>query len=98
MKFEQVRNWLDTNGKDRHWLAKQLGTSKSTVDGWFAGRPIAGPAEILLKHLMAKPLPLNPEFTLEEYERLTAEAQKLNISVHEFVIRAAKKEAGIPVE
>ena len=35
---EQIKAWLRSNGRDRHWLAEQLNTTKSVVDSWFSSR------------------------------------------------------------
>lgn len=31
-----LKEWLDGLGKDRHWLAGELGISKRTLDNWFS--------------------------------------------------------------
>lgn len=36
MNKEQIRDWLDSVGHDRFWLAEQIGTTKGTVDQWFS--------------------------------------------------------------
>ena len=34
----EVKAWLRSIGKDRRWLARELGTTKGVVDSWFSSR------------------------------------------------------------
>lgn len=83
MDKDTLKGWLTTEGKDRHWLATQLGVSKGTVDQWFSrGFPewaiksierITNPAD-------AKPGGnLEVTFSAEEFERIEAARKLLGI-------------------
>lgn len=49
---DQIRDWLLENGRDRLWLAKACGTSKGTVDQWFAERGFSESAKATIRALM----------------------------------------------
>jgi hypothetical protein len=31
-----LKEWLNNQGKDRHWLADEIGVAKRTLDNWFS--------------------------------------------------------------
>lgn len=35
MSKDEIKAWLASIGKDRHWLAEQIGSTKGTIDQWF---------------------------------------------------------------
>lgn len=91
MKIETIRRWLKSTGQDRAWLAAQCGVSKSTVDGWMAGRPITKPSLNLIAGLMFKNRNLAPRFTTEEYEAIARAAKKDGKTLDEWVTDAVLK-------
>jgi hypothetical protein len=36
MDKDKLKSWLATEGRDREWLANQIGSVKGTVDQWFS--------------------------------------------------------------
>lgn len=93
MKAVEIRNWLKDNGKDRQWLAEQVGASKSTVDGWLSGRPIPAPTQKLIEIALAKPPPIRPEMSWREWEEINERAKAEQMDPDAWVIAAALKEA-----
>jgi hypothetical protein len=74
MQLESIERWLSDLGRDRHWFAEKLGTSKHTVDGWFAGRNIPKSKLIAIEALMRgasqAARPFTVSFTTDEFEEI----------------------------
>lgn len=34
--IQDIKDWLASTGRDRAWLAEQIGSTKGTVDQWFS--------------------------------------------------------------
>lgn len=73
MEKADIKRWLKDTGRNREWLALQLGIKKRSVDNWFSSqRNIAVRAQIEIARLMeqypagtsASSLPDAPENTL----------------------------------
>ena len=88
----QIKQWLKTISRTRHWLAEQCGVSKLTVDGWMNGRTIPKPAATIINNLMFKMAPITPRFSIEEYNRIqqAAKAEKMSIEawIEKTIIKA----------
>lgn len=55
MNKQDVKTWLRSIGKDRDWLAEQIGVKKRSVDNWLSSnRDIAAKAQIIIARLMAQ--------------------------------------------
>lgn len=55
MEKEEVKIWLKAIGKDRSWLAEQIGVKKRSVDNWLSShRDIAAKAQIIIARLMTQ--------------------------------------------
>lgn len=54
MTKDEIRQWLDSIGQDRHWLAEQCASQKSTVDSWFSTKGFPPWALKIIEHLMEK--------------------------------------------
>lgn len=87
MKPDQIKQWLKETGKDRVWLAEKCGVSKSTVDGWMAGRTIPRPAAATINSLMFAETPLSPKFTLEQFSRIQQRDKAEGVSVEEWIAK-----------
>jgi len=88
MNTENIKRWLKDIGKNRDWLAQHCGVSKSTVDGWMAGRPLPKPSMNIITGLMFKDRPLAPKFTPEEFEKMVQAAKAEGMSMDEWVAKA----------
>jgi len=90
---QQINQWLEHTGRSRADLAKDLNVSAETVKGWLSSkRPITGAALQLLQILM-KPTPvINPEFSLEEWNKIQALAEEKGISTREWINSVLKCE------
>ena len=65
----ELAEWLSQVGKDRNWLAGELGVSIGTVNGWFSegsNRPIPKPTARLIENLMRSTQLGEPQFTFGE--------------------------------
>jgi hypothetical protein len=91
MNPSQIKTWLKTTGKDRHWLAEKCGVHKSTVDGWLSGRPIPKPALAVLSGLIYKDEPISPRFTIEQFAKIQQKAKAEGMSVDSWIERAVLK-------
>ena len=85
MKTEPIKVWLKESGHDRHWLAKQCAVSKSTVDGWMAGRGIPRPSQTIIAGLMYADKPIAPRFTMDQYSRIQQQAAKEGLAVDAWI-------------
>lgn len=55
MNKQDVKMWLRSIGKDREWLAEQIGVKKRSVDNWLSShRDIAAKAQIIIARLMTQ--------------------------------------------
>lgn len=55
MEKADIKRWLKSTGRNREWLALQLGIKKRSVDNWFSSqRNIAVRAQIEIARLMEK--------------------------------------------
>lgn len=64
-----IAEWLLQIGKDRSWLAQEIGVSIGTVNGWFSegsNRPIPKPTANLIENLMRSTDLGEPTFTFQE--------------------------------
>lgn len=73
----EIRDWLESLGKDRVWLAAQCGTTKHTVDSWFSKRGFPKPALVIIEKLMRESSgshvgPVTASFTISEFEEIEA--------------------------
>lgn len=94
MTPDTIKDWLDEQGRDRHWLAGKCGVSKATVDGWLSnGRTIPGTALIVLKDLMDPGRPLTPALDYATWKRLEAKAVLRRQSLDDFVAEILRREA-----
>lgn len=87
MKPDQIKQWLKETGKDRAWLAEKCGVSKSTVDGWMAGRTIPKPAIVTISSLMFEETSLSPKFTLDQFSKIQQRAKAEGVSVEEWIAK-----------
>lgn len=86
MTPETIKDWLKSNHKDRHWLARECGVHKQTVDGWLsAGRPISTPAANILAGIIKGKKTLNPRLTLEEYNKAQNAAAAAGQTLEEWI-------------
>lgn len=81
MNKDELREWLDTIGQDRFWLAEKCGVAKSTVDSWFSTREIPDPALKIIEHLRREGAAWNDDpnsikLTIAEFERIDRARQK----------------------
>lgn len=53
MDKEELRSLLKTSGKTREWLAREIGVSKSNVDGMLSNRRITERTEIAIRRAFA---------------------------------------------
>lgn len=91
MDIEKLRNWLKTNGKDRAWLAEKCGVSKHTVDGWFAGRQISGPAKAAVERVLAGPPTIGDlKMSLDEWQQIQDRAAHEGVGPLEWIARVIK--------
>ena len=94
-----IKDWLDEQGKDRHWLAEKCGVKKATVDGWLSnGRPIPATALIVLRDVMNPGRPLTPSLEYSTWKRLEAKAEMRRKSLEDFVAEILRREAEAPDE
>ena len=77
MDVQFVKQWLETNQKDRFWFAEQTGYSKRTVDTWFTEGSFPMPVQKILPFLLAKTQSETPspdlqqiKFTAQEWDAL----------------------------
>jgi hypothetical protein len=99
MNADEIKDWLDSIGKDRHWLAEKCGVKKNTVDGWLSnGRPISGPALLVLKELMNPGRPLTPALDYTTWKRLEAKAAMRRISLEQLIAEILTHEAAVSDE
>ncbi len=85
-----IREYLKKNSKDRHWLADQIGVSKHTVDGWFAGREIPKSASLAIRKLIGGPPQVDVKISLSEWQRLSDKAAKEGISIDALIAAIVK--------
>lgn len=81
MTKENIRDWLDTIGQDRFWLASQLGSTKGTLDQWFS-RGFPEWAEKAIKRIAAQQSsadsdPNSVQFTIAEFEMIDRARRKV---------------------
>jgi len=76
MNAETIKEWLKNEGRDRTWLAEQIGYTKGSVNNWLsAGRAIPEPAKKLIDLLMQGRSsnlndPFHVTFTAGEFEEI----------------------------
>jgi len=98
MDDTEVREWLKATNRSRDWLAVECNVSAATVKGWLsAGKPITGAAEALIRRLMHSGIKLDPEFTLEEWDRIKAHASAAGLSPHAWIKQVLKDEISKPI-
>jgi len=56
MTKDNIKTWLKRSGRDRAWLADQLGVSKKTVDNWLSVQDIPEAKLALIQRLHADDL------------------------------------------
>ncbi len=81
----ELRNWLKANGKSREWLAAEVGISKHTIDGWFAGRPITKSAKPNLERLIKGAPSVEYRTTLNQAARIIEAAKEDGMEPMEWV-------------
>lgn len=76
MTTDEIRDWLDSTGRDRFWLAEQIGSTKGTVDQWFSKRGFPEYAVKIIERLQSDAgTTTDPDvalvtFTLAEFEEI----------------------------
>lgn len=75
MDNETIEAWLDSLGKDRHWLASEMGISKGTLDNGFS-KGFTARAKKQIQDLMNPPDAMELEFTDRQFDLIT-EAMKI---------------------
>lgn len=91
LKTEAIKSWLKSIKKDRAWLAGQCGVSKSTVDGWMAGRVIPNPAQHIIAALMYADKPVSPRFSMEQFAKIQQKAKQEGLTLQEWVEKTVIK-------
>jgi len=80
MDKEEIKDWLSKTGKDRTWLADQIGCTPGTLNQWFSKLGFPEWACKSLQRLMnptgGSSTALEVSFTASEFERIEA-ARKL---------------------
>lgn len=80
MDKEEIKDWLSKTGKDRTWLADQIGCTPGTLNQWFSKLGFPEWAIKSLQRLMnptgGSSTALEVSFTASEFERIEA-ARKL---------------------
>lgn len=90
---QEITRWLDKTGRTRSDLAKELNVSFGTVKGWLsANRPISGAALKLLQMLMTPSPVINPQFTLEEWNKMEALAKAEGLNARQWINSVLKRE------
>ena len=93
---EQIKAWLRSNGRERHWLAEQLNTTKSVVDSWFSSRGFPDDRLLAISQLM------DPEdetsliripFTDEQFRDTQRAAQIVSSDFQDYCQRAINAQA-----
>lgn len=97
---EEIKQWLADHGKDRQWLADQLGLTKSTVNNWLSTtltipegkqaviRRIFAAEEAAEKNRLQQLQPQNQifsvEVTLAEFRLISQAAKEANQTIEEW--------------
>lgn len=87
MDKKALTNWLGSLGKDREWLAGEIGSAKGTVDQWFS-KGFPEWAEKSIERLMNPPgnetAGLEVTFTARQFERIEQARQLVGLKRKEF--------------
>jgi hypothetical protein len=81
MTKHEIKDWLDKSGKDRAWLAQQVGCTIGTLNQWFSKLGFPEWALLSIERLanpqQDKTCGLEVTFTAREFDRIE-EARKLS--------------------
>lgn len=80
LNAESIKSWLAGQGRDRAWLAEQVGVKKNTVDNWLSrGKPIPAWKQEAIARMMFQRetslrdvIAVSVRFTAEEMAALQA--------------------------
>ncbi len=95
MDKEKLKGWLTTEGKDREWLAGQLGCSKGTIDQWFSrGFPEWAHKSIarLMTPAGTNTSGLEVSFSAQEFERIETARKLLGMDTRKLYYETAISE------
>jgi hypothetical protein len=87
---ETIQAWLKRIGKDREWLAVQVGAaSRHTVDKWLGPNAIVPPGKLaLIQKLMNDPPEMSQiRMPLEVFQRLQRVHDTTGIPLEDLIIR-----------
>jgi hypothetical protein len=87
---ETIQAWLKRIGRDRDWLAAQVGAaSRNTVDKWLGPNAIVPPGKLaLIQKLMNDPPEMSQiRMPLEVFQRLQRVHDNTGIHLEDLIIR-----------
>lgn len=92
---EWITDWLAKTGRDREWLAGQVGVAKRTIDNWYSRKlDVPLPVQILIRRIVQDEAQSRIRFTPEEFASIQqAMRATVHESVHEYLMDAALRMA-----